>query len=218
MKKHILVVGGAGYIGSHMVRRLQRAGYAPIVMDKLLRGGRDAVAAPLLVADAGDMQALNTLFEACSITAVMHFAEFGQVSLPNKYDKDNVNSLLRLLGTMVQHDVRHFVCSANLASTPADSHGESKWIVEQILEDFERTHGLASTCLRHFTDVQDGAGIDDLCEAHLLALETLLSGRPGKRCSLDNEGGKTLPGIFAAVQGMNERPISKTSGLRHALI
>src|SRR3954447_22731352 len=109
MKEHILVVGGAGYIGSHMVRRLQRAGYAPIVVDNLSRGRRHTVAAPLLVADAGDMRALNTLFEACSIRAVMHFAGLDQAEESahprNGYGTDKVNSLLHLLGTMVQHDV-----------------------------------------------------------------------------------------------------------------
>src|SRR5438552_3407171 len=104
-KRTLLIVGGAGYIGSHMVNYLSRAGQIPIVLDNLSTGHRDAVIdAELIVGDMQDAALLDHLFATYPITAVMHFASFIQVNEsvidPGKYYQNNVAGTLTLLRAM----------------------------------------------------------------------------------------------------------------------
>lgn len=206
MKPHILVVGGAGYIGSHMVKRLDEAGYAPVVLDNLSGGHRSAVGAARLVAsDMGAPGVLDALFQVFDFQAVMHFASFIQVgesvAEPARYYDNNLANTLRLLEAMVRHQVSRFIFSSTAAifgnphyvpiderhpKEPINPYGRSKWMVEQILADFDRAYGLRSSCLRYFNaagadpDAQLGECHDP--ETHLIPL--VLQAASGRRAAI----------------------------------
>ncbi|MES2743377.1 MAG: UDP-glucose 4-epimerase GalE [Pseudomonadota bacterium] len=203
MKPHILVVGGAGYIGSHMVKCLDRAGFVPIVLDNLSQGKRDAVGtARLIQCDLGDASALAVLLQAFPIAAVMHFASFIQVGEsvlePGKYYDNNVGNTVRLLEAMLRHDVNKFIFSSTAAifgdpqyvpidenhpKLPINPYGRSKWMVEQILDDFDSAYGMRSVCLRYFNaagaDEQTELGERHDPETHLIPL--VLQAASGRR-------------------------------------
>jgi UDP-glucose 4-epimerase len=206
MKPHVLVVGGAGYIGSHMVKLLAGAGYVPVVLDNLSGGHRWAVrSAPLVVADMGDASALETLMQAFKFDAVMHFASFIQVGEsvvePAKYYDNNVANTVRLLAAMVRHKIGNFIFSSTAAifgapqyvpiderhpKAPINPYGRSKWMVEQILEDFDRAYGLRSSSLRYFNAAGADPGVElGEChrpETHLIPL--VLQAASGRRAAI----------------------------------
>ena len=119
---NVLVVGGAGYIGSHCVRQLARAGHRPIVLDNLAYGHRGAVPAgvQLHVADLGDETAVERVLREERIELVMHFAPFcyvgESVQQPLKYYLNNVAATLHLLAAMRGAGVRRFVFSSTCAT------------------------------------------------------------------------------------------------------
>lgn len=172
----VLIVGGAGYIGSHMVSCLIQHGVDVTVYDNLSAGYRDAVlSAELVVGDLSDRSALDALFERAQFDAVMHFASFIQVGEsvadPAKYYRNNVTNTLNLLEAMCGAGIRKFVFSSTAAifgmpredrigenhpKEPINPYGRSKLFVEQILTDFDRAYGLKSVCLRYF----NAAGAD----------------------------------------------------------
>ena len=173
----ILVVGGAGYIGSHMVKHLSTLGSTVIVLDDLSAGYRDAVldGIELVVGSAADAGLLNNLFCRHHFDAVLHFASFIQVGEsviePAKYYANNVTATLTLLDAMRAASVMRFIFSSTAAvygdpvyvpideahlKSPINPYGRSKWMVEQMLEDFDRAYGLKSVCLRYF----NAAGAD----------------------------------------------------------
>ena len=166
----VLVVGGAGYIGSHMVRELLEKGYDPLVFDNLSTGYADAVPeGRLIVGDLADKEHLRQLFSTNRFDAVMHFASFIQVgesvTAPLKYYSNNVANSLNLLSAMNAAEVKRLVFSSTAAvygtpesvpiredSTlrPENPYGRSKLMLEEILADCERAWGLKSACLRYF--------------------------------------------------------------------
>jgi UDP-glucose 4-epimerase len=168
--KNILVVGGAGYIGSHMVDYLLQAGYTPIVLDNLSAGHADAVlSAKLIIGDMADKSLLNAIFAEHSFLAVMHFASFIQVGEsvqdPLKYYANNVAATINLLQAMLQWQVNKFIFSSTAAVygepqyTPIDEnhplapinpYGHSKRMVEQMLADFAKAYDLRYMALRYF--------------------------------------------------------------------
>lgn len=174
--KSILVVGGAGYIGSHMVDYLRQANLTPIVLDNLSTGHQEAVLdAELIVGDIADSQLLDQVFIQHEIAAVMHFASFIQVGEsvrdPAIYYQNNVAATLNLLNAMLKHDVKKFIFSSTAAVygepqyTPIDEehpiapinpYGHSKRMVEQILQDYAHAYGLQFAILRYF----NAAGAD----------------------------------------------------------
>ncbi|MBX3709361.1 MAG: UDP-glucose 4-epimerase GalE [Gammaproteobacteria bacterium] len=181
----ILIIGGAGYIGSHMVLNMLRAGYRPVVLDNLSKGHRDAVLnAELIVGEAGDAALLKQLFSKHQFAAVMHFASFidvgESVKFPAKYYQNNVSTAITLINVMVQCGVKNFIFSSSAAvygepqyKTMTESHplapvspyGRTKWMVEEIIKDFARSDGLNFAILRYF----NAAGADPearLCECH----------------------------------------------------
>lgn len=185
MSGHILVVGGAGYIGSHMVKLLAGAGYTPVVLDNLSNGRRElARFGRLVVGDMGQDGTVDALLQAFRFEAVMHFASFIQVgesvAQPGRYYDNNVGNTVRLLEAMVRHEVGRFIFSSTAAifgepqyvpideahpTLPINPYGRSKWMVEQILDDFDQAFGLRSCCLRYF----NAAGADpdgELGECH----------------------------------------------------
>ena len=181
----ILVVGGAGYIGSHMVKALDLAGFVPIVLDDLSTGHADAVGEFELVhGSMADRTSLDHIFETHDICAVMHFASFSQVGEsvtdPAKYYANNVDGTRVLLDAMIRHGILALVFSSTAAvygnpglsfiteelpKLPVNPYGRSKWMVEQMLADYGAAYGLRSVALRYF----NAAGADrdgELSERH----------------------------------------------------
>lgn len=169
-KKGILIVGGAGYIGSHVNLMLHRRGYDTVILDNLSRGHREAVLhGNLIEGDCGNRQLLKQIFDTYSIEAVMHFAasiEVGEsVQNPAKYYLNNVAHTVHLLTAMVEHGIKFLIFSSSAAiygqpletfikedhpCQPINPYGESKWMVEKILRDFDAAYHLKSCCLRYF--------------------------------------------------------------------
>jgi UDP-glucose 4-epimerase len=176
MPTKILVVGGAGYIGSHMVSCLKKAGYTPVVLDNLSTGHAESVLnAELIVGDMMNQEVLDRIFFENQFEAVMHFAAFIQVGEsvkhPAKYYQNNVVATLQLLNAMIKWNVKHFIFSSTAAVygepqyTPIDEkhpllpinpYGHSKLMVEQILEDYSRAYDFNFMALRYF----NAAGAD----------------------------------------------------------
>jgi UDP-glucose 4-epimerase len=166
----ILVVGGAGYIGSHMVKMLVDLGYQVTTLDNLSNGYRDAVVGGEFVeGDLADRDLLGHLFQEGDFAGVMHFASFilvgDSVVNPAVYYRNNVSNTLNLLDAMVTHDVRSLIFSSTAAifgdpqylpidedhnKDPVNPYGWSKLMVEQMLADYDRAYGLKSVCLRYF--------------------------------------------------------------------
>ena len=199
----VLVVGGAGYIGSHMVLMLSERGHEVVVLDDLSTGHREAVLAGEFVEGSmADAQLLDRLFAAHRFDGVMHFASYIQVGesvlAPAKYYRNNVANTLVLLDAMVRHGVRHFIFSSTAAvygeplrvpidethpCAPINPYGRSKRMVEEILADYNRAHGLKSVCLRYFNaagaDPQGRIGELHEPETHLIPL--VLQAAAGRR-------------------------------------
>lgn len=201
---NILVVGGAGYIGSHMLKHLIRNRANVTVLDDLSSGYRDAVlgGAELAIGSAANSTLLESLFTRQRFDAVMHFASSIQVGEsvadPAKYYANNVASTLTLLNAMRKADVRRFIFSSTAAvygdpayvpideahpKNPINPYGRSKWMVEQVLEDYDRAYGLKSVCLRYFNaagaDPEGELGERHEPETHLIPL--VLQAASGRR-------------------------------------
>jgi len=208
MKKQILVTGGAGYIGSHTVKYLLDKGYAVVVVDNLVYGHRQAVdaRADFIQLDLADEAALDCLFKQYSIDAVIHFAAFASVGEsmqdPQKYYFNNVGGTLHLLKVMLDNGVKKIVFSSSCATygepqyvpmdeqhpqAPINPYGQSKWIVEQIFENYRKAYGLQYIALRYFNAAgaaKDGSlGENHQPETHLipLVLKALKNGAPAIR-------------------------------------
>ena len=206
----ILVVGGAGYIGSHMVKRLLEHGHAPVTLDDLSTGHRDAVLGGAFEQGSlADTERLDELLRRHRFDAVMHFASFIQVGesvrAPGKYYRNNVVNTLNLLDAMVRHGVRRFVFSSSAAvygepervpideshpKRPVNPYGRTKWMVEQALEDYDRAHGLRSVSLRYFNaagaDPSGALGERHEPESHLIPL--VLQAASGRRAQVEVYG------------------------------
>ena len=193
-KSRVLVVGGAGYIGSHMVVMLLEQGYEVVTLDNLSTGYRDAVMGGEFVqGDLADRGQLDMLFSGQAIDAVMHFASFIQVGEsvrePAKYYANNVANTINLLDTMIAHGVKRFIFSSSAAvygepirvpidedhpKVPLNPYGRTKWMVEQILGDYDLAYGLKSVRLRYFnaagSDPEGRLGERHEPETHLIPL------------------------------------------------
>jgi UDP-glucose 4-epimerase len=189
-----LVVGGAGYIGSHMVLALNDAGYSPVVFDNLSRGFSDAVEiAPLIIGDLKSAEDLESCFRKYDISLVMHFAALAYVSEsmeePLQYYENNVSGTVNLLAAMRRNRVDKFVFSSTCATygvpdsfpitesttqRPINPYGRSKLMVEQILGDCAQSYDLKSVSLRYFNaagaDLKLRAGERHDPETHLIPL------------------------------------------------
>ena len=172
MKKHgtILVTGGAGYIGRHVVKALMNSGYFTVVLDNgLTRYCRAVPGSVTINGKIEDPKLLSRLFTRYDIEAVMHFAAYSEAVEatidPIKYHRNNFSGTLVLLESMLNYGVRRFIFSSSAAVygeseyTPMDEkhpchpttrHGESKYFVEKVLHDCSLTHGLRYMALRHF--------------------------------------------------------------------
>ena len=201
---NVLVVGGAGYIGSHCVRQLQQAGHRPIVLDNLVFGHRHAIAAdvPFYDAELGDEEAVGAILQKESIEVVMHFAAFAfvgeSVNDPLKYYFNNSVATLHLLRAMLKHNVTKFVFSSTCATygepqnlpivettpqAPVNPYGQTKLDVENALKSIAHAHGLSFAAFRYFNAAgaaEDGSiGEDHQPETHLIPL--VIDAATGKR-------------------------------------
>ena len=192
---NVLVVGGAGYIGSHCVRQLVVAGHRPVVLDNLVFGHRSAVCAeiPFYDADLGSQEIVGQILREESIELVMHFAAFAyvgeSVTEPRKYYNNNFVATLRLLETMLDNGVKKFVFSSTcatygepqslpivetLAQAPINPYGQTKLDVENCLKSFAHAYGLSFAAFRYFNAAgaaEDGTiGEDHQPETHLIPL------------------------------------------------
>ena len=199
----ILVVGGAGYIGSHMNLALREHRYDLLILDDFSTGYKDALLGENYIQGSlGDTALLKKIFKDQKILAVMHFGAFIQVGEsvkdPSKYYQNNLVNTLNLLNAMREAGVNKFIFSSTAAAfgepqyvpideshpkNPVNPYGRSKLMIEQILADFDLAYGLKSVVLRYF----NAAGADPLCrvgerhepETHLipLVLEAILGKR-----------------------------------------
>jgi UDP-glucose 4-epimerase len=173
----IMVTGGAGYVGSHVVKALIPLGYEIIVLDNLSTGYKAAVdkRALFIQGDLKDENILNLIFSTCPIKGVMHFAASCYVGEsvvnPIKYYQNNVASSICLFGTMLKYKVSKLVFSSTCAvygipyaekidetccPDPINPYGRSKLMIEQIMEDLSSTYDFNFICLRYF----NAAGAD----------------------------------------------------------
>lgn len=272
----ILVIGGAGYIGSHMVKLLGVRGCAVTTLDNLSSGHCDAVLfGDFVHGDLADKVLLANLLQAGRFDAVMHFASFIQVGesvqKPAMYYANNVINTLYLLDAMRTAGVQRFIFSSTAATfgepqytpinerhpqAPINPYGRSKLMIEQVLEDYDRAYGLKSVCLRYFnaagadpegklgerhdpethliplvlqaasgrradiavfgrdydtpdgTCIRDYIHINDLCEAHWLALQSLMQGAGSQRYNLGNGAGFSVQEVIDAARRVTGRPIA----------
>ena len=203
-RRHVLVTGGAGYVGSHACKALASAGYTPIAYDSLVHGHERAVRwGPLEQGDILDRVRLDEVLGKYRPEAVMHFAAFAyvgeSVGNPGKYYRNNLCGTVTLLESMRDHEVDRIVFSSSCSTygvpqslpikethpqNPVNPYGASKRMVERILEDFDAAHAIKSVCLRYFNaagaDPDGKIGEDHDPETHLipLVLGTALGQRP----------------------------------------
>ncbi len=201
--KEVLIVGGAGYIGSHMCKYLNAKGVKPVVLDNLVYGHRSAVKwGDFYEGDMADADLLQKIFTRHDFSAVMHFAAYcyvgESVQNPYKYYQNNIGATLQLLNAMLEHKVLSFIFSSTCATygeperlplqedspqRPINPYGRSKLMMENILDDFDGAYGLKSACLRYFNaagaDPDGEIGEDHQPETHLLpiVLQTALGQR-----------------------------------------
>ena len=190
----VVVAGGAGYIGSHMVRMLRDNGIRPVVVDNLATGHAQSVGSEILkVGDIGDRAFMAAVLREYQPHCVMHFAASSLVgesmTRPGKYWRNNLVQTLDLLDTMLEHQVRQFIFSSTAATygnpvevpipehhptRPINPYGHSKLAVEYALEDYGTAHGLRSISLRYFNAAgahPDGSiGEHHEPETHLIPL------------------------------------------------
>jgi len=186
------VTGGAGYIGSHAVKALHRAGYRVVVYDNLDAGHRGAVRyGELVEGDVADVPRVRDVLKRHEIGSVMHFAAFldvgESVREPVRYYKNNVAGALGVLEAMTHEAVRFFAFSSTCATygdpietpmseshpqRPINSYGETKLAVERALPHFERAYGLRFAALRYFNaagaDPDGEIGEDHCPEIHII--------------------------------------------------
>jgi UDP-glucose 4-epimerase len=272
----ILVTGGAGYIGSHMVKLLRERGRRVVVLDNLATGHRDAVKdVEFIEGDVGDTGKVVTLLAGYSVKAVIHFAAYSlvaeSVADPKKYYANNVDATLRMLGAMREARVGRIVFSSTAAvygeprsspieeshpREPINPYGECKLVIERALDELHAAHGLRSASLRYFnaagadpdgslgerhdpethliplvlqaasgrrpavavygtdyptrdgTCVRDYVHVNDLCDAHLLALEWLEGGGGRAAFNLGSESGATVMEVIEAARRETGAPIN----------
>ncbi len=192
--KNILVVGGAGYIGSHTVKALSKAGFQSIVYDDLSSGHKEAVLeAKLIVGELADRKLLSKIIREEKIQAVMHFAgkiEVGEsVKNPAKYLKNNCADGVNLIEAMLENDVKNFIFSSTAAVygepdivpitetapvQPTNPYGLSKLLFEETLKYYRAQSGLNYISLRYFNaagaDVDGALGADHAKKTHMITL------------------------------------------------
>ncbi|MFA5750327.1 MAG: UDP-glucose 4-epimerase GalE [Candidatus Shapirobacteria bacterium] len=199
----ILIVGGAGYIGSHINKELTKQGYQTVVFDNLSSGKKELVKwGEFFEGDLGNIESIKEVFKKYSIEAVFHFAAFKAVGEsvidPQKYYKNNVANTLNLFEVMKENGVNKFIFSSSAAvfgdpqyipidekhpKNPINPYGETKLIIEHIMRDYSNAYGLKYVSLRYFNacgaDLETEVGEWPGSSANLIPL--VLDAAIGKR-------------------------------------
>lgn len=199
----ILIVGGAGYIGSHVNKLLNKNGYETVVFDNLEKGHREAVKwGTLEVGDLGNIEETEAVFNKYPIEAVFDFASYIEVGEsvkdPEKYYLNNVKNTLNLLSVMRKHNVNKIIFSSTAAvfgmperipiseddaKQPINPYGKTKLMVENIFKDYDAAYGLRFVAFRYFNacgaDKDGEIGEWHEPESHLIPI--LLEVAQGKR-------------------------------------
>ncbi len=278
----ILVTGGAGYIGSHCVLALLESGHDVVVFDNLSTGHIETVEnlkkygnVEFQKGDLMNLSEISSVFENYSIDAVVHFAAFSQVAEsvknPQKYYMNNVGGTMNLLSAMLKYGVNKIVFSSTAATygepeyvpidekhpqNPINPYGQSKLMIEKIMDDYDKAYGLRSVRLRYFnvagadsqcrvgewhdpethlipnilkstfsggqkfqmfgtdyntkdgTCVRDYINIEDLAQAHILALEYLNNGGETNYFNLGTNEGNTVKEVFNACEAVTGKNIA----------
>jgi UDP-glucose 4-epimerase len=203
---HVLVTGGAGYIGSHCVRRLMESGFKVVVVDNLCTGNRWAVPeqVPFVNCNAGDGAAVGEVIQKHGVTAVLHFAGYivvpESVKDPLKYYENNVCASRNLAEACVRNGVERFIFSSSAAvygdpvisptpesapPAPINPYGTSKLITEWMLRDVAASSALRYVALRYFNvagaraDGSLGQATPDATHLVKIAAEAACGNRPG---------------------------------------
>ena len=277
----ILVTGGAGYIGSHCVLALLAKGLDVVIFDNLKTGHIETVETlkqegnvQFVKGDLKNLEDINSVFEKFQIDAVVHFAALSlvgeSVKEPQKYYYNNVYGTLNLLNAMLSHDVKKIVFSSTAATygepeyipidekhpqKPINPYGNSKLMVEKIMDDYSKAYDLRSVRLRYFnvagadskarvgewhepethlipnvlkstfsagktfemygddyptkdgTCVRDYINVEDLVQAHILALEYLKNGGETNYFNLGTKNGDTVKEVFSVCEKVTEKTI-----------
>jgi UDP-glucose 4-epimerase len=202
----VLVIGGAGYIGSHTADLLNKRGHEVVIFDSLELGHRAAVeivGVPFVHGDYGDLAALNRAIREHKVDAVMHFGAYASVGesvvAPTKYYESNIGRGLTLLRAVLDNGISHFIFSSSAATygeptilpIPEDHpqkttnpYGETKLMYERFLKDYDHAYGLKSVSLRYFNaagaDPDGRLGEDHTPELHIipLVIDAALGRRP----------------------------------------
>ena len=269
----ILVVGGAGFIGSHMMKTLVKAGHDAVAFDNLTTGHADAVIyGELVEGDLANPDQVKDVLVSGHFDGVMQFAsniEVGEsVTNPRKYYTNNVTNTLNLIHAMMDQGLNNLIFSSTAAvygtpdCTPVDEdhpcrpinpYGKTKHIIESVLSDYRDAHGFASRALRYFnavgadpdgelgerdepeshliplviqaalgqrpdikiygtdyetrdgTCIRDYVHVNDLCDAHLLAMDQLLKGSGGSAYNLGNGEGFSVREVIETVREVSGR-------------
>jgi UDP-glucose 4-epimerase len=192
--KTILVVGGAGYIGSNTVKYLLKHNYNVVVLDNLVYGHKEAVLTPNFEQiDLADKPAIDKVFEKYKIDAIIHFAAYTyvgeSVTNPKKYYWNNFVNTINLLDSMIEHEVKTIVFSSTCATygnplympldekhtqNPINPYGNTKLMMEKIMADYDVAYGLKFAALRYFNaaggDSEGQLGESHNPETHLIPL------------------------------------------------
>ena len=190
----IVVTGGAGYIGSHVVKTLGEKGYEVYIIDNLSKGHKEAILyGKLIVADIGNKGVLSKILSSIKPDAVMHFAAFIEVAEsvknPKKYYENNTVKTLTLLESILDNNIKYFIFSSTAAVygnpktipipesepvKPINPYGQSKAFIEKILQDYSKAFGLNFVSLRYFNaagaDPEGRIGESHNPETHLIPL------------------------------------------------
>jgi UDP-arabinose 4-epimerase len=190
----VLIVGGAGYIGSQTAKLVAQRGKTPVVLDNLVYGHKWAAKwGPLVEGDLADAALIDRVLKEHRITEVIHFAAYAYVGEsvihPRKYFRNNVVNTMNLLDAMVDNGVRDIVFSSSCATygdpvrvpldeshpqMPVSPYGESKLMVERILNWYQQAYGMRYAALRYFNaagaDPEGEVGEDHDPETHLVPL------------------------------------------------
>lgn len=277
----ILVTGGAGYIGSHCVMALLENNNDVVIFDNLSTGHIETVQTlqkygnvEFQQGDLTNFDDINSVFKKFNIEKVVHFAAFSQVGEsvvnPQKYYINNVCGTINLLRAMLENKVKKIVFSSTAATygepvyipidekhpqNPINPYGQSKLMIEKIMDDYDKAYGLKSVRLRYFnvagadlksrigewhdpethlipnilkstfnngktfqmfgddydtkdgTCVRDYINVEDLAQAHLLALKYLDEGGATNYFNLGTNDGNTVKEVFAACEKVTQKDI-----------
>ena len=273
---NILVTGGAGYIGSHCCKALARKGFHPVTIDNLVYGHQNFVKwGDFFQGDIGNPSNLEKIFSRNQIDAVMHFAAYAYVGEsvqdPLKYYENNVRNTIELLHAVVENNIKYFVFSSTCSTygtpqkTPIDEshplkpinpYGNTKRMIEEILNDCAKAYGLKYVSLRYFnaagadpdgeigenhnpethliplvldvaagrresikvfgtdyktpdgTCIRDYIHVNDLADAHILALQSLMDGGDSNFYNLGNGRGVSVLEVIECVRQITAKDIT----------